>query len=73
MNRTEIIDVFVVRAAPADRPELRRELARMSKEELEEAYEILQTRAKIQAKEEQILQIQAERAAERALNQHYIR
>jgi len=73
MTRSEIIDLFIVRATPVERRQLRQQLEQMSKQELEEAYEILQTRSKIQAKEEQILQIQAERAAERALNQHYIR
>jgi hypothetical protein len=71
MTRQEIIDVFIVRAAPADRPALRQQLDRMPKQELEEAYEVLQTQAQIQAKEEQLVQIQAQTAAERAIQKYY--
>jgi hypothetical protein len=63
MTRQEIIDVFIVRAAPADRPGLRQQLDRMSKEELAEAYKIIQ----LQGKEEQLLEIQADRAAAAAM------
>jgi hypothetical protein len=63
MTRSEIIDVFIVRAVPSGRQELRQKLDRMTKEELEEAYGVIQ----IQATEEKLLQIQAERAADAAL------
>ena len=67
MTRSEIIDVFIVRAVPADRPELRRKLDRMSLDELEEAYKIIQ----LQGKEEQLLEIQADRAASAAMYQYH--
>ena len=67
MTRQEIIDLFIVRAAPADRPELRRKLDRMSLDELEEASKIIQ----LQGKEEQLLEIQADRAVTNAMYQYY--
>jgi hypothetical protein len=67
MTRQEITDVFLVRALPAERVELRRTLERMSKEELEEAYKVLQ----LQATEERLLEIQAERAADLAMHQYH--
>jgi hypothetical protein len=63
MTRQEITDVFLVRALPAERVELRRTLEKMSKQELEEAYKVLQ----LQATEERLLEIQAERAADKAM------
>jgi hypothetical protein len=68
-RRQEIIGVFVVRAAPADRDELRRKLERMTLGELEEAYKVVQ----LQATEEKLLQIQTERAADTALHELHIR
>jgi uncharacterized protein (DUF2252 family) len=68
MTRSEIIDVFIVRAVPSGRQELRQKLDRMTKEELEEAYGVIQ----IQATEEKLLQIQAERAADHALHQYHV-
>lgn len=67
MTRQEIIDVFIVRAAPADRPELRRKLDRMSLDELEEAHKVIL----LQAKEEQLLEVQAERAANLAMHKYH--
>ena len=67
MTRQQITDVFIVRAAPADRTELRRKLDRMSLDELEEAYKIIQ----LQAKEEQLFEIQADRAAAGAMYRYY--
>lgn len=66
MTRSELIDLFIVRAAPADRQELRRTLEQMTKEQLEEAHKFIQ----LQAKEEELLQINAERAANVALYKH---
>jgi hypothetical protein len=63
MQKQEIISVFLVRALPQDREELRRKLERMTLDELEEAHRVIQ----IQATEEKLLQIQAERAADAAL------
>ncbi len=69
MTRNEIIDVFVVRAAPADQQELRQQLEKMSKEELETAYKALQSQVQLQAKEEELLRIQVEREADRVLHE----
>jgi hypothetical protein len=73
MNRSEIIDVFIVRASPPDRQELRRTLERMSLEELEQAHQALISNQELEAKKEQLLSIQAEAAANRALHQHYMK
>ena len=67
MTRSEIIEVFIVRAAPADQPELHRTLQGMTTEQLEEAYNVLQ----LQAKEEQLLEIQADRSAAAAMYQYH--
>jgi hypothetical protein len=72
MNRNQITEVFVVRAAPADRPELRRTLERMSLEELEQAHRALISNQEIEAKEEELLTIQAERAANAALRKYLL-
>jgi hypothetical protein len=72
MTRGEIIDVFIVRAATADRPGLRRMLERMTKEELEQAYEALLAQVRLQAKEEELFRIRAESAADRALHQFHM-
>jgi hypothetical protein len=63
MTRSEIIELFIIRAAPAERRELRQQLEQMSKQELEEAHRVIQ----LQATEDELLQIQAERAANRAM------
>ncbi len=68
MTRNEIVDVFVVRAAPSDRTELRQQLEKLSKEQLEEAYRVIQ----LQATEEKLLQIEAERAADQALHKLHV-
>ena len=68
MTRNEIINVFVVRAAPSDRTELRQQLEKMTKDQLEEAYRVIQ----IQAAEEKLLQIEAERAADQALHKLHV-
>jgi hypothetical protein len=65
MTRDEIINVFLVRAARSEREEISEKLYRMTKGELETAYQALQ----IQAAEEKLLYIQAERAADAALYQ----
>jgi hypothetical protein len=65
MTRDQIIQVFTVRALPAERQELRRTLEKMTTEQLEEAYKIVQ----LQAKEEELLEIQAEREANRIWHQ----
>lgn len=67
MTRQEIIDVFIIRAAPAERRELRQQLEQMSKQELEEAHRVIQ----LQAREEQLLEIQADRAAAAAMHQYH--
>ena len=62
MTRQEIIDVFIIRGAPADRPELRRTLEKMSFEQLEQAHQALISHQELEAKEEELLRIQAESA-----------
>ena len=69
MTRSEIIDVFIVRTAPADRQHLRQILEKMSKEELEMAHEALQAQVQLQATEEELLRIQVEREADRVLHE----
>src|SRR5258705_12363274 len=71
MTRNQIIDVFIIRAAPADRPELRRTLEKMSIEELEQAHQALISHQELEAKEEELLRIQAEYAADTAMHQYY--
>jgi len=71
MTRNQITEVFVVRAAPADRPELRRTLEKMSFEELEQAHQALISQQELGATEEKLLRIQAERAADAAMHQYY--
>jgi len=63
MTRDEIINVFLVRAARSEREEISEKLYRMTKGELETAYQALQ----IHAAQDELLRIQAERAADRAL------
>jgi hypothetical protein len=67
MTKQEIVDVFLVRALPADRGRLRQELESLSKEQLEQAYAMLQANQAVQAKDEELLRVQAEIAADRAL------
>jgi len=71
MTRSEIIAVFIVRAAPADRPELRRTLEKMSFEQLEQAHQALISHQELEAKEEELLRIQAESAADAAMHLYY--
>lgn len=77
MTRNEIIDVFIVRAAPAERAGLRRMLEKMSKEELDKAYQVLQAnqeqQAVLEAAEEKLIRINAEIDAERALAALHVR
>jgi hypothetical protein len=63
MTKSEIVEVFIVRARPEDRQELRRKLERMTLDELEEAHRVIQ----LQAKEDEYLRIQVERAADKVL------
>jgi hypothetical protein len=72
MNRSEIINLFIVRAAPADRTELRRKLERMSLDELEQAHQALISNQELETKEEELLKIQAERAANAALHKYVL-
>jgi hypothetical protein len=65
MTKDQIIDVFIVRTSPSGRQELRRTLENMTKDQLEEAYRVIQ----LQATEEKLLQIEAERAADQTLFQ----
>jgi hypothetical protein len=70
MTRDEIINVFLVRApSRGERERLSEKLYAMTKEQLEEAYRVLQIQAKIQANEEEYLRIEVERAADRIIHQ----
>src|SRR5262245_40127377 len=61
MTRSEIIHVLLVRTAPAERPQLRRSLEQKSKEEREQMHrEIV-----LEAAEDELSRIRAERAADR--------
>lgn len=70
MTRDQIIQVFIVRAAPEDREVIQRLLDKMSKEELEFAYEKLQADEKLASTEDTLIQIQASRAADLILHQY---
>jgi hypothetical protein len=67
MTKQEIIEVFIVRSAPSGRGELRRDLEQLSKDQLEQAYAVLQANQAVQAMEDELLRIQAEIAADRAM------
>jgi hypothetical protein len=67
-KRQELIELFVIRATPAEQPEMRRKLERMTLDELEEAYKFVQ----VQAAEDELIRINAERAANKALNQYRV-
>ena len=73
MTRQEIIDVFILRAAPAERPELRRTLEKMSFEELEQAHQALISNQRIEATKEELLHIRIEAAANRAIHEHEVK
>jgi hypothetical protein len=47
-SREQIIEVFIVRAAQAERDVLRVQLEKMSLAELEQAYQVLQTQTRLQ-------------------------
>ena len=64
MTRSGITELFVVRAAPAERDELRRTLDRMTAEQLQTAYEALQRQVELEATEERFYKALAESAAE---------
>jgi len=68
MTRDQIIEVFLVRAIPGERYQLRQKLEGMTTEELGMAYQALQAQAQLEATEEKIFRIQAEAAAEQALH-----
>jgi len=70
MTKEEIINVFVVRAVPVERIALRRSLESMTKEQLETAYEAMQAQNHLQAQEQELLRVNAECAAERAMYQY---
>src|SRR6266700_2005884 len=68
MTKQEIVDVFIVRAASAEREGLRQILEKMSKDELEMAHEALVAQFELQAREEEIFRIRADSAADQALH-----
>ncbi len=69
MTRDQIIEVFLVRAIPGERYQLRQKLEQMTTEELATAYTALQSQVQLQAQEQKLLEIQAEADVERALHE----
>lgn len=69
MTKQELVNVFILRAAPAEREALHPILEKMSKEELEMAHEALVAQIQLQAREEEIFRIRADSAADQALHQ----
>src|ERR1700720_274816 len=72
-SREQIIEVFLVRAAPAERNVLRVQLEMMSLAELEQAYQVLQTQTRLQEADEELARIQVETEADRIWHQETIR
>jgi hypothetical protein len=73
MTRQEIIDVFLIRAASSERDELRRILEKMTWAELEQAYDVIQVRTRLEATNEKLAQIAVDSAAERIWHEEGIR
>jgi hypothetical protein len=67
MNRSEIIELLVVRAAPDERQKLRQALSTYSTEELKQIEQALISQAVSNVAEDELIRIQAEIAAEREL------
>src|ERR1700720_4111228 len=72
-SREQIIEVFIVRAAPADRDMLRVQLEKMSLAELEQANQVLQTQTRVQGADEELTRIQVETEADRIWHQESMR
>ena len=69
ITRDQIIEIFLVRAIPGERYQLRQKLEAMRTEELGMAYQALQSQVQLQAQEQKLLEIQAEADVERALHE----
>ncbi len=67
MNRSEIIELVVVRAAPREQQALRQKLSAYSIEELRQVEQAIVSQAVSRVAEDELLRIQAEIAAEREL------
>ncbi len=70
MTRQEIIELVVVRAAPSEQQQLRKILSAYSTEELARVEEAITSQAVQQKAEDELIRIQAEREAERAMHQY---
>ena len=72
-SREQIMEVFIVRAAPAERDVLQVQLEKMSLTELEQAYQVLQTQTRLQQADEELARIQVEAEADRIWHQETMR
>src|SRR6266581_1244661 len=68
ITRDQIIEIFLVRAIPGERYQLRQKLEAMRTEELGMAYQALQSQVQLQAQEEKLLEIQIEADVEQGLH-----
>jgi hypothetical protein len=72
-SREQIIEVFIVRAAPAERDLMRVQLEKMSLAELEQAYQVLQAQTQLQRADEELTRIAVEIEADRIWHQETMR
>jgi hypothetical protein len=72
-SREQIMEGFIVRAAPAERDVLQVQLEKMSLTELEQAYQVLQTQTRLQQADEELARIQVETEADRIWHQETMR
>lgn len=72
-RRQEIIDVFIVRAAPVERDVLRVQLEKLSLAELEQAYQVAQAQTQLRQTDEELDRIVVERQADRILHEESMR
>lgn len=73
MTRQEIIDVFIIRAAPVERDVLRVQLGKMSLAELEQAHQAAQAQTQLREVDEELARIAVEREADRILHEESMR
>src|SRR5947207_1960934 len=67
MNRQEVIELVVVRAAPHEQQQLRKTLSTYTTEELKQIEQVILSQAMSRMAEDELIRIQAEIAAEREL------
>lgn len=73
MTRSEIIELVVVRAAPSEQQQLRKILSSYSIGELQRVEQAIASQAVQQKAEDELIRIQAERAADRALHEYHLK